>query len=103
MALRTLVFDISYCLEELLTVERAEVHDRIRLPSVVIGQGQSAKVNAETAHGSANQSASVWRHLPTAQFSGECHQAGCDWHEKSRVHGSSLAASKGMRPSRADL
>lgn len=46
----SVVFDVFYCLEGTLTVQRMDIASRGRLDDVVLGQGESAKVQPGTAH-----------------------------------------------------
>ncbi|WP_325500413.1 cupin domain-containing protein [Ramlibacter sp.] len=51
----TAVFDVFYCLEGRLTVERTDVKSGAHQPDLVLAVGDSAKVEPGTAHHPVNQ------------------------------------------------
>lgn len=59
----TAVFDVFYCLQGRLTIERTEVAGRRRLPEIVLGVGESAKVEPGTAHRPVNREDAACRFL----------------------------------------
>jgi quercetin dioxygenase-like cupin family protein len=59
----TEVFDVFYCLEGKLTVERMEIFSGARLPHLVLHPGDSAKVEPGTAHRPFNDTGSQCRFL----------------------------------------
>ena len=59
----TEVFDIFYCLQGRLTVQRSDVFSRERLGDVVLQIGESTKVEPGTAHRPANEGPGICRFL----------------------------------------
>ena len=57
------VFDVFYCLEGCLTVQRRDVFSGERLPDLVLRVGESQKVEPGTAHRPFNAAASPCRFL----------------------------------------
>lgn len=59
----SVVFDVFYCLEGRLTVQRTDVASRRKLEDIVLRQGESAKVEPGTAHCPTNREQANCRFL----------------------------------------